>query len=152
MSRTVPRHFYFFLCLALPEFWWLSYPVCSITVESCSGQEGRFSPSSRPSRKNSVVHSKSNRENTALGQENAWTYLLWSFSIYSHGIWGGAGSSEIDRRPNPFYLTPQNPWSLDCLQRGHNRHLSWSSQSSMFWHRRTSVFLFMYGACPERGG
>lgn len=41
-------------------------PVCCIRVGSFSGQSS-FSPSSTASSKNSIVHSKSNRENTGLG-------------------------------------------------------------------------------------
>lgn len=84
------------------------------------------------------------RDNTTLGQENAWNDLSGSltiYAIYSHGIWGGAGSSHIDRRFNPLYLTPGNHWRLVWLQRGHNKHLSWISQCFMLWHKRASVFL-----------
>lgn len=130
-----------------------NYPVYSIIVESCSGQGlGSLLPLD-PTVRTVLFIQRATRDNSPLGQENAWNDLPLYLSIYSHGIRGGAGSSKIDKRPNPLYLTPGNLWRLDWLQRGHNRHLSWSNQSFMLWHRRSaSVFLLYLCMGPALGG
>lgn len=136
----------------MPEFWWLSCPVCSITVESCSGQGGGTQLLLDPAVRTVLFIQRAAGKIQPWGRRMPERTSSGPSPTIPMGFGGGGGSSKIDRRPNPFYLTPLNPWSLDWLQRGHNRHLSWSRVMCCGIDRPVFFYCIYVWGLPWGGG
>lgn len=66
-------------------------------------------------------------------------------------MWGGAGRSEIDRRPNsstPFQGIPEDETGSSVGTTG----ILLDTVSFMLWYRRARVFLLYLGMGPALGG